>query len=275
MVGPSRRRAGQDPAAFLVVVLLAGVLLAVLLDAEPLLAVVFEAVVRAAVFFAVDAVDVAAEVFLAAAFFAEAFLAGVLVADVLEAEVLEAEVLEADVLEADVLEADVLEAGVLEAVVLAGLDFDAVDRAADDDVVPAFLAGVVRLVVDFVVLVFLAAEDGALSAAVVALVAEVFLAVPVAARVVLAAAVKVSLGSFFAPDTTAFRSAPALNFGIAVFLALIRSPVRGLRTQRASRTRFSNEPKPVMATFSPLATSRVMVSITDSSAWAACLRLPS
>ena len=44
---------------------------------------------------------------------------------------------------------------------------------------------------------------------------------------------------------------------------------------RASRTRFSNEPKPVMATFSPLATSRVIVSRTDSSAWAAALRFPS
>ena len=85
----------------------------------------------------------------------------------------------------------------------------------------------------------------------------------------------VSFGSFLAPETTAFRSAPALNFGTAVFLALMRSPVRGLRTQRASRTRFSKEPKPVMATFSPLATSRVMVSSTDSSACAACLRLPS
>ena len=77
------------------------------------------------------------------------------------------------------------------------------------------------------------------------------------------------------PDTTAFRSAPAVNFGTAVFLALIRSPVRGLRTQRASRTRFSNEPKPVIATFSPRATSRVIVSRTDSRACWACLRLPS
>ena len=83
------------------------------------------------------------------------------------------------------------------------------------------------------------------------------------------------MGSFFAPDTTALRSAPALNFGMAVFLALMRSPVRGLRTQRASRIRFSKEPKPVMATFSPFATSRVIVSITDSSACAACFRLPS
>ena len=87
-------------------------------------------------------------------------------------------------------------------------------------------------------------------------------------------AASVSFGSFFAPETTFLRSAPALNFGTAFFFALIRSPVWGLRTQRASRTRFSKEPKPVMATFSPLATSRVIVSRTDSSACAACLAVP-
>ena len=85
----------------------------------------------------------------------------------------------------------------------------------------------------------------------------------------------ISFGSFLAPETTFFRSAPAVNFGTAVFFALIRSPVCGLRTQRASRTRFSKEPKPVMATFSPLATSRVMVSSTDSSACAAAFLFPS
>ena len=85
----------------------------------------------------------------------------------------------------------------------------------------------------------------------------------------------VSLGSFLAPEMTFFRSWPGVNFGTAVFLAFIRSPVRGLRTQRASRTFFSNEPKPVMATFSPFATSRVMVSRTDSSAWAAAFLFPS
>jgi hypothetical protein len=84
-----------------------------------------------------------------------------------------------------------------------------------------------------------------------------------------------SFGSFFWPETTALRSAPAVNFGIAVFLAFTRSPVRGLRTQRASRMRFSNEPKPVIATFSPRATSRVMTSSTDSSACCACFLLPS
>ena len=69
--------------------------------------------------------------------------------------------------------------------------------------------------------------------------------------------------------------APGLKFGTAFFLAFIRWPVAGLRTQRASRTFFSKEPNPVMATFSPRATSRVMVSRTESSACAAALRLPS
>ena len=83
------------------------------------------------------------------------------------------------------------------------------------------------------------------------------------------------MGSFFAPDTTSLSWAPGLKAGTAFFLAFIRAPVEGLRTQRASRTFFSKDPKPVMATFSPLATSRVMVSSTDSSACAAALRLPS
>ena len=38
----------------------------------------------------------------------------------------------------------------------------------------------------------------------------------------------------------AFSSAPARNFGTDVFLALMRSPVRGLRTIRAGRTALSN-----------------------------------
>ncbi len=85
----------------------------------------------------------------------------------------------------------------------------------------------------------------------------------------------VSLGSFLAPDTMFLRSWPGENFGTDFFFDFIRSPVWGLRTQRALRTVFSNEPNPVMATFSPLATSRVMVSSTESSACAACLRFPS
>jgi hypothetical protein len=171
------------------------------------------------------------------------------------------------------------------------LDFLAVDFfagdffAVEDD--PVFLA-----VVDppDEPVVFLAADVPA-EAVLLAVLLVAFLAVEVAppeelpsffadlpgvtALAPLATAATVSSGSFFAPETTAFRSAPALNFGIAVFFAWIRSPVRGLRTQRASRTRFSNDPKPVMATFSPLATSRVIVSITESRACAAALRLPS
>ena len=75
--------------------------------------------------------------------------------------------------------------------------------------------------------------------------------------------------------TTALKSAPALNLGTAVFLARLRSPVRGLRTMREGRTTFSKAPKPVMATFSPLATSRVTVSRTDSSACSAAFLFPS
>ena len=135
---------------------------------------------------------------------------------------------------------------VLAAVVfLAGADFAAVFLAVED-ALAVDLAGA-----DFVVVDFLAVDD---------------------ARAALAAA---TLGSFFAPDTTAFRSAPGRNFGTAVFLARVRSPVRGLRTIRAGRTAFSKAPKPVIATFSPLATSRVMVSSTDSRACCAAFLLPS
>ena len=157
---------------------------------------------------------------------------------------------------------------------LAGLFF-AVDFFAVD-----FLAGLV-LAVDFLAGLFLAVDffAGLFFAVVFLAVLEEldFLAgVDLTAdRAGALAAETVALGSFLAPDTTAFRSAPALNLGIEVFLALIRSPVRGLRTQRDWRTRFSNEPKPVIATFSPLATSRVMVSSTDSRACEAALRLPS
>ena len=105
--------------------------------------------------------------------------------------------------------------------------------------------------------------------------AAAFLAGAVAFLAAGAAAATVSLGSFFAPEMTFFRSAPGVNFGTAFFFDLMLWPVCGLRTVRALRTRFSNEPKPVIATFSPLATSRVIVSRTDSSAWAAALRFPS
>ncbi len=151
-------------------------------------------------------------------------------------------------------------------VVLAGVDdpvvfFAVLFLAAGAFAAVVFLAAEV---VVFLVAVFFVAVDAA-----AVLVAEplVFLA----ALLVAAAA----LGSFFSPDTTALNSAPALNFGTAVFLARLRSPVRGLRTMREGRTTLSKAPKPVMATFSPRATSRVTVSRIDSSACPAFFLFPS
>ena len=62
-----------------------------------------------------------------------------------------------------------------------------------------------------------------------------------------------AFGTFLAPETYALRSVPARKRGIAVALARLRSPVRGLRTIRAERCTFSKTPKPVMVTFSPVA----------------------
>ena len=123
-----------------------------------------------------------------------------------------------------VLAAVVLAAVVLVAVFFAGaflavVVFDAVVLAG------AFFAVVV--VFFAVVLVAGAFFAGAFFAAAPA--------APAAVLAVLVALATVSFGSFLAPETTALRSAPALNFGTVVSLALMRSPVRGLRTQRASR----------------------------------------
>ncbi len=145
----------------------------------------------------------------------------------------------------------------------------------------AFLA-VAFVAVDFVAVDFAAVFFAGAFVAGAFLAGAAFVAVGILAAAFLAAAIpgtcgrlaKVSFGSFLAPEMTFFRSAPGLNFGTAVFLALSRSPVCGLRTHRAGRTRFSNEPNPVMATFSPRATSRVIVSRTDSRACAAALRFP-
>jgi len=157
---------------------------------------------------------------------------------------------------------------------LAVLFFAAVDFFAAVFFAPVdFFAAVFFAPVDFFAAVFFAppvdfvAVDLAAAAALL-VVAVAFLAAG-------AAAATVSFGSFFAPEMTFFRSAPGVNFGTAFFFDLMLWPVCGLRTVRALRTRFSNEPKPVIATFSPLATSRVIVSRTDSSAWAAALRFPS
>ncbi len=141
--------------------------------------------------------------------------------------------------------------------------FFAVDFFAVDFLAAVFLAGAFLAV-------FLAAFFAVFFAADAA-----FLAGAVAFLAVGDAAATVRLGSFLAPETTFLSSAPAVNFGTDFRFALMRSPVCGFRTIRASRTRFSKEPKPVIATFSPLATSRVIVSRTDSSAWAAALRFPS
>ncbi len=220
---------------------------------QDFLAVLLLAVV---VFFAGD--------LLAVVFFAVDFLAG-------------------DLLAVDFFAAEVLLVVVFFAVDFFAGDFFAVDFLAGDLLAVDFFAAEVFLVVvffavDFLAVLFFAVDFFAGVAFAVALLV-VFLAAAAVLRTVGwavdVAASMVSFGSFLAPETTAFRSAPALNFGTEVFLAWIRSPVRGLRTMRACRTRFSKEPKPVMATFSPLATSRVMVSSTDSSAWAAFLRLPS
>jgi hypothetical protein len=169
----------------------------------------------------------------------------------------------------------------------AELDLDALDFFAELD----FFAGafdVALFAVDFVVpedrvAVFFAAP-AALRADPVALCATAVAACPAEVLLAASAALRAdsmdfwaagSLGSFFAPETIALRSAPGVNFGTAFFLARMVSPVRGLRTVRALRTCLLKEPKPVMATFSPLATSRVITSSTDSRACWACLRLPS
>ena len=70
------------------------------------------------------------------------------------------------------------------------------------------------------------------------------------------AAAGATFGSFFEPFTTFLNSWPARNAGTEVFLTRTFSPVAGLRAVRAARSRFSNTPKPVRATFSPFCTVR-------------------
>jgi len=128
------------------------------------------------------------------------------------------------------------------------VDFLAVDRLAAVFLAVDFLAGLL-LAVDFFAVDFFAG----LFFAVVRLVVD-----EDAALAAVTAVATTAVGDFLAPDTTALRSAPARNFGTDVFFARILAPVCGLRTMRAGRIAFSNAPKPVMATFSPRATSRVM-----------------
>jgi hypothetical protein len=137
--------------------------------------------------------------------------------------------------------------------------------------VPDLLAAVdvpevLEVDVDFLVVVvarFVGADAEVVVRAVVVFAADFF------------AVVAVSFGIFLAPETYAFSSAPALNFGTAVFFARVRSPVRGFRTMRAGRTTLSKAPKPVMATFSPFDTSVVIVLTTDSRACRAADLFPS
>jgi hypothetical protein len=223
-------------------------------------------------FLAVDflAVDFLAGDFLAGDFFAVLFLAGDFFAVLFFA--------------GDFLAVDFLAAVVFFAVpFFAAVDFLAVPFLAAVD----FLAAVFFAPVDFLAAVFFAPVDFfAVDFLAVDFLAGDFFAADLAAEAALLAvavaflapgteAATVNFGSFLAPEMTFFRSAPGVNFGTAFFFDLMLWPVCGLRTVRAFRTRFSNEPKPVIATFSPLATSRVIVSRTDSRAWAAALRFPS
>jgi hypothetical protein len=223
-------------------------------DVPVLFVAVFLAVPEALAFFAgvADEVDFAV-VFLAVVFFAVLFLAG-----------------------ADVVDFDVLLVAVFFAVPVAVffavpvVVFFAVPEAAvrfvavDADLPVVFFAAVLEA--------GLAVLAAAVRFAVVDAEVVVRVAVAFFAAVLVAAG---AFGSFLAPDTNAFSSAPARNFGTAVFFARVRSPVRGLRTIRAGRTAFSKAPNPVMATFSPRTTSRVTVSTTDSSACRAADLFPS
>jgi len=98
-------------------------------------------------------------------------------------------------------------------------------------------------------------------------------AVSVTATAALAAVAMVSAGKERTPATTALRLAPGRNSGTASSSCIV-SPDSD-RTGRPGRTAFSKAPNPVMATFSPLLTSRVIVSTTELSALAAACLLPS
>lgn len=74
------------------------------------------------------------------------------------------------------------------------------------------------------------------------------------ATVLADAACREAFGTFPAA-TSSLKPAPGRKAGTDVFFTLTGSPVRGLRAVRAARSRFSNTPKPVMVTFSPLVTA--------------------
>ena len=137
------------------------------------------------------------------------------------------------------------------------------------------LLAVVRVVEATRVPVVLVAEAAARAvdaAALAGAVAAVLAALP--ARAVTARAVDVA-ETFLAPLTMSLNPCPGRNFGTEVFASRTGAPVAGLRAVRAFRSTFSKTPKPVMPTFSPFATARVMASTTASTAALAVLRSPS
>ncbi len=167
---------------------------------------------------------------------------------------------------------------------LAAVDLAAVDLAVVDLAEPAadlvdlavldFVA-VDLAVLDFVAVDFEAADDFAVERPHDPAAA----APPEAARrtdpAAPDAAALAAFGSFRGSATTVLKPDPARNFGTAVFFTFTVAPVAGLRAVRAARSMRSNEPKPVRATFSPLATARWMFSSTASTASCAALRPPS
>lgn len=91
-----------------------------------------------------------------------------------------------------------------------------------------------------------------------------------------------SFGSLMAPETTPVSSLAAWNCGTKVRFLVARfsaslAAFLLLAAFFASLlgSTFSNVPNPLMTTFSPRATSRVMVSTTASSAWVAAFLFPS
>ena len=174
------------------------------------------------------------------------------------------------------------------AAVFLAVDFVAVVfRAADDVVLEAFFAAVDRvellerddelppeelelpLTARAAALTGAVATRAAALAGAVAATAASFATEPAADPVDRAGAL-----SFFAPLTTSLNCCPGRNFGTEVFLSFTCAPVAGLRAVRAARSTFSKTPKPEMATRSPLATARVMASVTASTASVAVLLSP-
>jgi hypothetical protein len=275
----SVRGAGSEARAFLAAVVLAAVfLVAVFLAAVDLAAVVLAGVFLAAVVSAAgdsDAADPEG---------ADPEDTG---SDAVEAATFAGAVLAAAAPDGDVAVFDVAAfAAVFFVAVFFVADFFVAVFFVADFFVADFVAGAFLAGADFVVVVFGAAGVEAVGGAELAatLAGGVdswadfwadFWAASWAGSFLPARDGSASLGSLFTPETTFLRSAPALNLGTKVFFVSICSPVCGLRARRAGRSRFSKEPNPVMATFSPRATSRMMVSSTESSAWAAAFRLPS